>query len=969
MPEFYTAAGVLLEHVEDYGGSVTHDSDPRTCNYTHFDLSEEQLGRTMRYNCWGFTFLPRRYWINSDIDVDNILRDNCDPVPDGSVRAGDIIRYRDDSGITTHTGRVWETDNAGHATLIRSKWGGWAEYIHPPLGGSPEPVPASYGDNLAFFRQRAPLLGLSDLWLMDSTEDSGEQFSETPYWNSPDILIDTPVYDNVADANVVFGQVNHIWSVVRNRGDQAVSEVYVRYYWADPASGPRPESWNLIPGTPEHPNPAGPFTIGANSSAEAPYVEWNPGAVEAHLCLMAIAYVNDNPRDSSNPDPYVYPFEIRWDNNIAVREASMLVQLETPNITFNDIPEGETTWRAAVFSVRSARSVTFEIVSGPTGTGFGTPLGTSVTLDTDDLFNTPERHARIWLSYTGTTDGDTASESVRIRCNENGQEWDISITANTVARPSVAVVLALDKSNSMTFDSGIPGFQRIDVLHFSAPPVIDVIQEGNGIGIVSFDHDAYGEMPVSGPLDPPGIDLDRATARSKILSHMPNPHGWTSIGDAVELSHDYLSPVTGYDIKAMIVLTDGHENRSKYISEVASMINERVFAIGLGTAEQIRPAALNALTNDTGGYLLMTDALDADAYFRLSKYYLQILAGVTNMDIVRDPEGYLIPGQTHRIPFILNETDISTDIILLSPAPQVFNFLIETPTGDIIDPSFVATTPGISFVSGHGVCYYRISLPVPIGDAGVGPGPWHALLTVNEKYFSRYLKNLEEKYPEQYNATSVHGLRYSLSIHAYSNIRMRARLLQDSYEPGANLLLRIQLTEYGQPIDERAEVTADLLRPDHTSATLRLAEIEPGVFQEEIPATMSGTYHFKVIAKGTTLRARQFSREQLLTGSVWQGGDDPSPRSTNDPDERLCRLIACLISQNTISKELESRLLELGLNLENVRACFRKYCESIDTNDTKSEVTDITKKYIEAITLQQPEMVAVLKRLVKEWDS
>ncbi len=319
----YTAAGVPLNNVLDLDGGVTWDSDPRTCNYTHFDLSSEQLGRTMRYNCWGFTFLPRRYWIGSSTDVDLIIQDNCIPIADGSVQVGDVIRYRSDSEVTTHTGRVWSTDGAGHATFIRSKWGSTAEYIHPPLGGSP-PVPSIYGTNLAYFRQVAPLRGIADLWIKDSPADAGEQYSGVPYWTSPDILVDVPPYDGVPDINPVFDYTNRVWAVVTNRCDEPIEGVYVRYYWADPSAGLAPSNWNLIPGTPGHPNPAGPLSIAGGDSIEAPYVEWVPTASPAHQCLLAIAYINDDPRDSNNPDPIVYSFDIPWDNNIAQRNVHVI---------------------------------------------------------------------------------------------------------------------------------------------------------------------------------------------------------------------------------------------------------------------------------------------------------------------------------------------------------------------------------------------------------------------------------------------------------------------------------------------------------------------------------------------------------------------------------------------------------------------------------------------------------------------
>ena len=76
-----------------------------------------------------------------------------------------------------------------------------------------------------------------------------------------------------------------------------------------------------------------------------------------------------------------------------------------------------------------------------------------------------------------------------------------------------------------------------------------------------------------------------------------------------------------------------------------SSINDRTFAIGLGTAQQVSTSALNALTNSTGGYLLLSGILSPsiDDTFRLAKYFLQILAGVTNNNIVTDPVGFLAP--------------------------------------------------------------------------------------------------------------------------------------------------------------------------------------------------------------------------------------------------------------------------------------------------------------------------------------
>ena len=145
-------------------------------------------------------------------------------------------------------------------------------------------------------------------------------------------------------------------------------------------------------------------------------------------------------------------------------------------------------------------------------------------------------------------------------------------------------------------------------------------------------------MPVT-VAGPPVFGGGRAAARTAVLNHATNPLGLTAIGDGVEEAHDLLAPETAYDVRATIVFTDGHETAEQYISDVSSLIDERVYAIGLGTADEIQPTALTSLTNSTGGYLLLTGQLGNDDTFLLAKYYLQILAGVTNEDIVVDPQG------------------------------------------------------------------------------------------------------------------------------------------------------------------------------------------------------------------------------------------------------------------------------------------------------------------------------------------
>jgi hypothetical protein len=420
---------------------------------------------------------------------------------------------------------------------------------------------------------------------------------------------------------------------------------------------------------------------------------------------------------------------------------------------------------------------------------------------------------------------------------------------------------------------------------------------------------------------PSVLDEVRQDAKDAIAAHTPNPNGNTSIGDGVENAHNMLLPVSAYDHKAIVVLTDGHENSAKFLADVQPIINERVFAIGLGTAEEINPVALKKLTNDTGGYLLLTGTMSPDNHFRLAKYYLQILAGVTNQNVVLDPEGYLAPGQKHRIPFVLNEADITCDVILVSAAPpDAFQFMVETPNGDVIYPSGAAT---VTFVQSTNVSYYRMTLPVVLGGQGAGPGMWHAILTLDADGYKRYLNS--DNAPDMLNSVQTHGVRYSLSVHSLSSLRMDARVIQSSNEPGAMMTIRAILTEYGLPVHRRATARVEIERPDRTQATLVLNEIEPGVFETQTMASLSGVYPMRVLANGATLRGKFFTREQLLTGAVWKQGDNLPPTGGADPrtrDEQFCRLLECLFGSDGLGKFLA----ENRINPKALQECLHHFC-------------------------------------------
>lgn len=586
------------------------------------------------------------------------------------------------------------------------------------------------------------------------------------------------------------------------------------------------------------------------------------------------------------------------------------IWLETPALVFEAVPAGVETTRAAVFSVQTCGAVDLN-VTGPmvtSGPGaFGLPLGNG---SLPAAPSAQERDVRIWVSFTGTSADDTTTGTMTVHCPQTMQDFVIPITAHTIAAPKVASMLVLDRSGSMDDPSGIPGQKRIDVLHAAAPGFVDLLTDNDGIGIVSFDQDAHPVMGVetAGAVGNPAGGRKHAT--DAIAAHSTNPAGTTSIGDGVELAHDTLAPLAGYDSTAIVVFTDGEENTYKLLADLpAGLIDDRVFAIGLGTADEVNPVALNALVDATGGYLLLTDDLGTDDQFRLAKYFVQIVAGVTNAEVVVDPQGVVLPGMEVRVPFDLVESDYGADAIVLSPFPSALRFQLETPAGVRIDHTALGGVAGVQFSGNPQLAFYRLSLPVIAHGAAAARGRWNVVLSTGKAQ------------PDTFVAGAGRGVPYSVVVHARSALTMNVHLAQPSYVAPTTFHLRAVLTEIGLPLDHRAHVRAEVHRPDGTSTVVALAETEPGVFEATTPAPLNGVYPVRFRATGKSLRGFPFSREQTRTGMAWRGGDAPPPR-TPPGNHELCDLLRCLLSDKGIRGWLDAQKIDP----QTLTRCIERSC-------------------------------------------
>ncbi|WP_290062247.1 LodA/GoxA family CTQ-dependent oxidase [Amycolatopsis solani] len=605
--------------------------------------------------------------------------------------------------------------------------------------------------------------------------------------------------------------------------------------------------------------------------------------------------------------------------------ADTSVNLVTPSITFRDVPQGPlgTTRKAAravVFEVRSTTPVTLTLTAGPADPSLSryTPVPVSVP-PTGGAFTT----VRLWLVYAAPNTAHSVTDSVTASCPETGQTWTIPISANSVPRKTVAAALVLDKSGSMSQDRGDGLGSKAQSLREATTTFLDLMLPGDSLSLTAFDDDAkvVRSLTALGDPDDP-FDTSRSDVRSAIYGADFNPGGNTSIGDGILAGRGTLAGA-GTQVRSLVVLTDGIENRPEYISAVAPAIDETTYAVGLGTAATTSAAALQTISGNHGGYLLITgSALGGDNQFLLKKYFLQILAGVSNAEVVLDPVGSIAYRQVQRVPFTVSDTDHLVDVILTAEDRKRLVFLVETPDGQLIDPA-AARALGGTFVVTDQVSFYRLPMPVLADPARPShPGTWNAVLA----YDRRGVDTHGDQDPRR-------AQRYSVLVHAWSDLSFTAAAHQSGFEPGATVTLVAGLAEAGIPVTAGMSVQAEITRPGGARTTLALT---PGddEFTGSFVATVPGDYGIRVRATGTAGRGHPFARERTLWAGVWRGGDTPPPGGPGDlggalaeHDRRWCAVLRCVLLTLAGNDRLMERWRELGLDPKEFLKCVELLCD------------------------------------------
>ncbi len=597
-------------------------------------------------------------------------------------------------------------------------------------------------------------------------------------------------------------------------------------------------------------------------------------------------------------------------------------------LPFTNIPAGLTTYKAVKFKVTGCREVRFRITGAPSGQFGLTTMGTEFKATPDD--NEPFVYGYVWVQFVAVA-GPIANSAVDIHAyiideegyfaaNENDEfplgDFHVQLTATTVGRENNSVALVLDRSGSMAAAAG--GSSTRSSLLKNAVNVFNTLMLPNDeIALVSFDD--LVAAPVTMQV------VSGAGVAGVVGGNALNPRGDTWIGGGILEGVNQLGAAT-HTNKSILVLTDGNENVHPYVAELpAGTITNRTYAIGFGLPGDVSDPVLNQITSNTHGDLIITGNIStAEQGFNLTKYFVQMLAGITNMNVILDPQGSLFFGTKDVIPFDVTGADVYMDVITLCPLPQLVDFYLETPGGTVIKPATAAANPNIKYVVGNQVLFYRLVLPAIAADpTGSHAGKWKAIVALKSRDEVAKLMRNREFIAALGNAVIGKSLPYSLVAHVYSNLQFEAQLHQDSLKPGATATLAASLKEYDVPFNGNATVWAEITNPDSSTRNLALHEDSPGVYSASFKTLSAGIYSCRIRAQGYSSLTHEFTREKTLTAGVYVGNYDTVPTDTTNP---ACEILECLLSEKVFSERAEKELYDRGVDLKHLRRCLEKHC-------------------------------------------
>ena len=363
--------------------------------------------------------------------------------------------------------------------------------------------------------------------------------------------------------------------------------------------------------------------------------------------------------------------------------------------------------------------------------------------------------------------------------------------------PDVQVALVLDRSGSM----GSYGYMT--AAKNAAKSFVGLMNITDWLAITSFSNYASVNFPFA-QITCEEIKND---AISKI--NTINAGGTTSIGAGLQAAQNQLYQGNTDETQGMVLLSDGYENRSPYVSQVLPTIPAKtdIYTIALGPNSDQN--LLNNIASATGGFYSYAPNTQ-----RLTLIYNSIRAKVTGQQLLAIFYGLIGQGQ-YRTHTVSVDAGITFANFSVTWPGSDLDLELTDPSGNVIDHS--VTDPNISFTSGNTFENYGVLNPEA--------GEWTLKII----------------------GVQVSGnTEYTASVTGQSSLTMDIDFNKSIYGLNESILVTAELIDGVDPVTG-ANVTADVTNPARMNLMITQEEgdePEEGVelFYEEIDET-KGRYH------------------------------------------------------------------------------------------------------------------------------
>lgn len=485
----------------------------------------------------------------------------------------------------------------------------------------------------------------------------------------------------------------------------------------------------------------------------------------------------------------------------------------------------------------------------------------------------------------------------------------IPFHAVVVEEARTAVSLVLDCSGSMASSRG-DSLSRLEGLKGAVNVFLDVAPPGSGIAVAPFSTVALPPQPAivlgNGDMADEGPGGDRRRVRDFVGALRTDD--MTAIGAGLLRGQGLIddASVAGFERKALIVVTDGYQTTAPFVADVMASITANTYAIGVGPAFE---PALREIVGMTDGFVsIMGDPVAPGNRYTLEKYFLQMLAGITAGDILVDPEGELLPGDAHRIPFVVSETEPRIDITVVSDDAPGLVVAVEGPGGKRRTLEQVKAL-GQARVTQTGRVWHaevRLGFDPGGGDEKWGPGPWAIWIGLRGQNSSAGQIPLDSFWSSR--ATHVRdpearkGARasYMAMTTAPTALRMDPCMRRTS----DGIVLEASLAYAGAPILKNPDLFVELTTPSRVVSTVRLVEVAPGVFQAQVPSAKFGRYQAIFRAQGHSPKGYPFQRERVIEEFFAPNRAGHSVAGCLGGNTgRSCRCLACRIPRHLVRLE------------------------------------------------------------------